>query len=134
MVSHDFCCSFRVHANQWSLRIKEDFVDIRCDALATVAQLQCDTITYEEVKGYTCSMNMNEVIFRGSNGITMTVNHSVPREEHDSDDECGYIEVRGNGHMSRYSIPAVIARAIPFIVKGQQDAVRDLGAYHITAI
>jgi hypothetical protein len=129
MNTHDFSCSFRVHGKQWCVRIKRDFVDIRCDALSTVAQLSCDGITYDEAEGYTCGMDMTEYIFRGSNGITMVVNHSAPHEDYDPDEETGSVEVSGNGHLSRNSIPAVVAQAIPFIVKGNYDIVMKLGAY-----
>jgi hypothetical protein len=129
MNTHDYSCSFKVDDKQWSVRIKSDFVDIRCGS--TVAQLS-DTIVYDEVEGYTCGMDMTEYIFRGSNGVTITINHSEPREEHSDFDiltESGSIEISGNGHLSRNPIPVVVARAIPLIVKGYYDSVERLGAY-----
>lgn len=134
MNTHDFSCSFRVDGKQWSVRIKRDFIDIRCDALSTVAQLYCDTITYEEEGGYTCGMDMEEYIFRGSNGVTITVNLSEPRKGHldfDILEENASVEVRGNGHLSRIPIPVVVARAIPHIVKGSYEEAERLGAYLI---
>ena len=132
MNTHDFSCSFRIDGKQWCVGINKNFVDIRCDALSTVAQLDCDGITYDEAEGYTCGMDMTEYIFRGSNDITMTINHSVPREGHPDFDileESGSVEVSGNGHLSRNSIPVVVARAIPLIVKGEYDDVERLGEY-----
>lgn len=132
MNTRAFSCSFRVDGKQWSVSIKRDFVDIRCDALATLAQLSCDNITYDEAEGYTCGMDMTEYIFRGSNGVTMTINHSVPREDHPDFDvleESGSIEMSGADHVSRIPIPVVVARAIPFIVKGDYDGVTELGSY-----
>lgn len=133
MNTHAFSCSFRVDGKQWCVSIKRDFIDIRCGS--TVAQLDCDTITYDEAEGYTCGMDMTEYIFRGSNGITMTINHSVPREGHPDFDileESGSVEVSGDGHLSRIPIPVVVARAIPFIVKGEYGGVERLGAYLIS--
>jgi hypothetical protein len=132
MNTRNFSCSFRVDGKQWSICIKRDFIDIRCDALSTVAQLDCETITYDDADGYTCGMDMTEHIFRGSNGITMTINHSVPREDHPDFhilEENASIEMSGNGHLSRNPIPVAVARAIPHIIMGEYDRVTDLGAY-----
>lgn len=132
MNTRNFSCSFRVDGKQWSICIKKDFVDIRCDALATIAQLSCNTITYEEEEGYTCGMDMTEYIFRGSNGVTMTVNLSEPREGHpdfDTLEENAIVEISGEGHLSRNPIPDVVARAIPLIVRGEYDSLERLGAY-----
>jgi len=133
--------SFRVDGKQWMVDVTPKHVRISCPVLDTSYSIDTSLthhdLEYDEVEGYTCGMDMTEYIFRGANNTAMTINWSVPRRGHPDYHmlkECASIELRGNGIRSQTSIPVVIARAIPLIVKREYDAMEKLGAYLITRV
>ena len=133
--------SFRVDGKQWMVDVTPKRVSISCPVLGTSYSIDTSLthhdLEYDEVEGYTCGMDMTEYIFRGANNTAMTINWSVPRRGHPDYHmlkECASVELRGNGIRSQTSIPVVIARASPLIVKHEYDAMEKLGAYLITRV
>jgi len=133
--------SFRVDGNQWMVSVTPKHVNISCPLLNTTYNIDTSLthhdLEYDEVEGYTCGMDMTEYVFRDFRGTTLTINWSVPREDHPDYHmlkECASVELSGNGIRSQNPIPVVIARAIPLIVKGAYDELKELGAYLITRV
>lgn len=133
--------SFRVDGKQWTVSITTKHVSINCPALDTTysinTSLTHDDLEYDENEGYTCGMDMTEYIFRDFRGTTLTINWSVPCEDHPDYhmlEECASIELRGNGFRSQNPLPIVIACAIPLIVNHEYDKIKELGGYLITRI
>jgi hypothetical protein len=135
----DKMASFRVDGNQWMVSITPKHVSISCPLLNTTysidTSLTSHNLEYDEVEGYTCGMDMTEYVFRGPNEARMCINWSVPREDHPDYHmlkECASVELSGNGFRSQNPIPVVIARAVPLIMKGAYNELKELGSYLIT--
>lgn len=139
-IPYDYSCSFRIDDDQWMLRISPRFIDISCPALSLSANIDVSTadggaITYEENQGYTCGADATEAVFKANDGTTMYVIRHMyldPEEAPNHQTLHARIEITTGNMRCRIPIPFVIARAVSYIAEGQQDAVRDLGAYLIT--
>jgi hypothetical protein len=138
-IPYDYSCSFRIDGDQWMLRISPSFIDISCPVLSISASIDVSTadggaITYEENQGYTCGAAATEAVFKASDGTTMHVIRHIylnPEETSNTQSLHSRVEISTGNMRCRIPIPFVIARAVSYIAEGQQDAVRDLGAYLI---